>query len=150
MGLSSESLADILHRKNLRPSYHRIRVLEYLYRQKDGHPTVDEIFDALSPEIPSLSKTTVYNTLHNLVEAGLARAVSIDGVQTRFDGTVSSHGHFKCDSCGAIINFPIDFDRLAIAGLDEFDVTQKDVYFRGQCPECRNYKTQRKELETNG
>ena len=150
MSLSHEELANKLQSKNLRPSYHRIRVLEYLYHQKEGHPTAEEVFEALSPEIPSLSRTTVYNTLHSYVEAELARAVTIDEAQTRFDGTPLAHGHFRCDSCSAIINFPIDVDKLPIAGLDEFDINQKDVYFRGLCPKCRNPKTQRKEQKTDG
>jgi Fur family peroxide stress response transcriptional regulator len=140
MATLSDGLVRKLKDRGLRPSYHRIRVLEYLYERKDTHPTVDEIFDALSPEIPSLSKTTVYNTLHTFVQAGLARAVTIDPAQTRFDSTLANHGHFECDSCGAITNFPVNVDHLAIAGLDQFEITQKDVYFRGLCPKCRNPK----------
>ena len=36
--------------------------MEYLMAHRT-HPTVDEIYLALSPSIPTLSKTTVYNTL---------------------------------------------------------------------------------------
>jgi len=138
MGLSSEALADKLHRKGIRPSYHRIRVLEYLYQQKEGHPTADEVFDALSRDIPSLSKTTVYNALHTFVEAGLTRVVDIDEVEARYDITLSDHGHFKCTACGAITNFAVDIDRMTISGLDQYHINEKNVYFKGLCPNCMN------------
>jgi len=139
---ASNSPADRLRQKGLRPSYHRIRVLEYLCQQKEGHPTVDEIFEALSPDIPSLSKTTVYNTLHTFVKAGLARAVDIDEAQTRFDGTISEHGHFQCDACGAITNFAVDIDRIPVAGLDQFEISERNIYFRGLCPKCHKLQKQ--------
>jgi len=145
MALSSEALASKLHSKGIRPSYHRIRVLEYLFQQKDGHPTADEIFDALSPDIPSLSKTTVYNALHTFVEAGLVRVVDIDESEARYDITLSNHGHFKCDACGCITNFPIDINRVPIAGLDQFAIKEKNVYFKGLCPQCHSQQIQRKE-----
>ena len=141
MIVSHDVLADKLKKKGFRPSYHRIRVLEYLV-QHEGHPTVDEIFDALSPDIPSLSKTTVYNALHTFVEAGLARAVNIDDAEARYDITLANHGHFKCDACGCITNFAIDIDRVPIAGLDQFAINEKNVYFKGLCPDCLTQQTQ--------
>lgn len=109
MEIKIEFLTNELQKKGIRPSYQRIKVLECLYR-KDTHPTVDEIFRMLSPEIPSLSKATIYNTLHTFVEAGLVRVVSIDGTELRYDITLSNHGHFKCEMCGTIYNFQIDMD----------------------------------------
>jgi len=39
-----ENLAKILIEKNIKPSYQRIKVLEYL-TAKRNHPTADEIFN---------------------------------------------------------------------------------------------------------
>ncbi len=137
MEASIEFLTHQLKSKGIRPSYHRIKVLEYLH-QKGGHPTVDEIFSALSPEIPSLSKVTIYNTLHAFVEAGLVRVVEIDEAQMRYDITVGDHGHFLCEACGTIYNFPVNIDQTSIKGLNQFKITQKDVYLKGLCPNCDN------------
>ncbi len=110
-------------------------MLEYLY-QKEGHPTVDEIFHALSAVIPSLSKSTIYNTLYTLVEAGLVRDVDIDRIENRYDIVLSSHGHFQCNICGKIYNFKVIIDQVPVDGLEEFEITQKNVYFKGLCPAC--------------
>jgi Fur family transcriptional regulator, peroxide stress response regulator len=137
MDPSIEFLTEQLKRKTIRPSYQRIKVLEYLY-QKGGHPTVDEIFRALSADIPSLSKVTIYNTLHTLVEAGLVRVVDIDETEKRFDITLGDHGHFQCEACGTIYNFQVNIDQVPIDGLSQFEITQKNIYFKGLCPNCRN------------
>jgi Fur family peroxide stress response transcriptional regulator len=137
MDISIESITDQLKSRDIRPSYQRIKVLEYLY-QKGGHPTVDEIYRALSADIPSLSKVTIYNTLHTLVDAGLVRVVDINGTEKCFDIMLENHGHFHCEACGTIYNFQIDIDRVPMDGLDQFQINQKQVYFKGLCPNCRN------------
>ena len=120
-------------------------MLEYLYR-KGGHPTVDEIFRVLSPEIPSLSKVTVYNTLHTFVDAGLVRVVDIDDLENRYDITLFNHGHFLCEVCGTIFNFDVDVDQIPVQGLGKFEIKEKNVYFKGFCPNCKN-QSSRKEKE---
>ena len=135
MNASFTLLTNKLSGRGIRPSYQRIKVLEYLY-QKGGHPTVDEIYRALSPEIPPLSKVTIYNTLHIFAEAGLVRIVDIDDAEMRYDITLSDHGHFQCEACGTIFNFDVDIDQIPIEGLNQFDITKKDIYFRGLCPNC--------------
>lgn len=132
---SVEVLSRALQARDIRPSYQRIRILECLY-QKDMHPTVDDIFHALLPEIPSLAKATIYNTLHTFVQAGLARAVNIDENELRYDGMLATHGHFKCESCGTIYNFGIDIDSIPVSGLDQFQINEKNVFFKGICPDC--------------
>ena len=143
MHVSLEFLTEQLKSKGIRPSYQRIKVLEYLY-QKGGHPTVDEIFRALSTDIPSLSKVTIYNTLHALVEAGLAWIVGIDETEKRFDITPPNHGHFQCEACGTIYNFNINLEQVPIDGLNRFEIKQKNVYFKGLCPNCLEQPKSRK------
>ena len=47
-----------LQNHNIKPSVQRIAIMNYLIEHRT-HPTVDEIYTALSPSIPTLSKTTV-------------------------------------------------------------------------------------------
>ena len=78
-----------------------------------------------------MSKTTIYNTLNALVNANLVRVITIEDNETRYDATTENHGHFKCESCGEIFDFNINFDSLAAEGLGSFKVNHKDVYFKG-------------------
>ncbi|HYH04975.1 MAG TPA: transcriptional repressor [Bacillota bacterium] len=126
---------EYLLQKAIKPSYSRMKVLEYLVRNAT-HPTADEIYQQLVEELPTLSKTTVYNTLKLLTEAGLAKIVVIEENEARFDGNVNPHGHFKCESCGRIYDFEIAINSFETKGLAGFEIHEKDVYFKGICSNC--------------
>jgi Fe2+ or Zn2+ uptake regulation protein len=143
---SIEIYTQKLKDKGIRPSLQRVKVLEYMHRIQ-GHPTVDEIFRALSVDIPSLSKVTVYNTLHTLVEAGLVQEVEIDDTEKRFDVTLTNHGHFQCVTCGMIYNFHLNIDQVPFDGLTRFEIRQKNVYFKGICSSCLEQSFQKGEKD---
>jgi len=105
---------------------------------------VDEIFRALSPDIPSLSKATIYNTLHTFVKVELVRVVDMSEKEQRFDITLTSHGHFQCEACGTIYNFQVNIDHVPFEGLNQFEIKHKDVYFKGLCPDCLKQSKSRK------
>lgn len=130
-----EKISEELLKKNIKPSYQRIKILEYLIK-KNNHPTVDEIYNQLVREIPTLSKTTVYNTLNLFIENDLVRLLTIEDNETRYDSIMSNHGHFKCQSCGEIYDFPINIDEFKTDKLQGFKIADKNVYFKGLCPKC--------------
>jgi Fur family peroxide stress response transcriptional regulator len=129
----TEQLTD----KGIRPSFQRLKVLEYLHHCCN-HPTAEEIYTELSPEIPSLSLATIYNTLHTFVEASLVRELTFDTDVLRYDSILEDHGHFQCTSCGKIFNFTIDLEGIPADGLDGFQVVHKNVYYTGLCPDCQS------------
>lgn len=130
---------EYLIKKNIKPLFNRIKVLEYLLSHRN-HPTVDEIYNGLVGELPTLSKTTVYNTLKLFVNSNLVRLITIEDNETRYDADVSDHGHFKCESCDQVSDFSIDTDKLDTADLDRFKIVEKNVYYKGICPGCLDNK----------
>lgn len=132
---SLEELRQQLKAQKIAPSHQRLKVLEYLALNQ-CHPTADQIFTSLQKEISTLSKTTVYNTLRVLTEAGLVRVVAIEDKEARYDILTEDHGHFKCESCGDIYNFKIDMGALVSGDLAHFRIQDKNVYFKGVCPRC--------------
>lgn len=135
MKVKYEDLLSELKNKNIRLSHQRLKVLEYL-TQNYNHPTADQIYNGLHDEVPTLSKTTVYNTLNSLAEAGLVRVINIEDNETRYDVVTHNHGHFKCQQCKKIYDFQINIDSAEVSGLDDFVINEKSVYFKGICPQC--------------
>lgn len=131
---SLEELKQELKNRNISMSFQRLKVLEYLTSNR-CHPTVDRIYTDLHPEIPTLSKTTVYSTLKILVEAGLVNVVVTEN-ETRYDIATKTHGHFKCESCGVIYDFDIDINAVESEDLNGFQINNKNLYFRGICKKC--------------
>lgn len=123
----------------VKPSVQRIAIMEYLLEHKT-HPCIDVIYSALSQSMPTLSKTTVYNTLKLLTEHGAAQMLTIDERNACFDGDTEPHAHFLCKKCGKIFDLPIpvmehtEEQRLTEKG---FDIEERQLYYKGLCPECK-------------
>ena len=132
---TTENIKNYLLEKNIKPSYPRMKILEYLVTQKN-HPTVDNIYTDLVKEMPTLSKTTVYNTLNSFIKEDIARVITIEEGETRYDAEIENHGHFKCTKCGEIHDFKINELGLEKEGLEDFKINQKNFYYLGLCKDC--------------
>lgn len=134
--ITFENLERELKNKKINLSHQRLKILEYLI-ENQTHPTVDQIYTDLQIDMPTLSKTTVYNTLKLLVKADLVKVITIEDNEARYDINIENHGHIKCESCGTIYDFNIDTDSLISSDLEDFKIDEKNVYFKGICPRCR-------------
>ena len=129
-------LAQILQARGLRPSPQRTAVYKYLYYHSKQHPSVDTIYTKLAPEYPTLSRTTVYQTLEALHECGLVVKLTVEDGEMRFDAETHSHGHFKCIRCGKVSNvyYP---EGTPFPKVEEgYTVKETHLYYRGVCPQC--------------
>lgn len=134
--MDHEDFAKFLQMHDIKPSHHRIRVFQYLVENKN-HPTVDGIYRELKSEIPTLSKTTLYNTLSLFVDKKIVSLITIEENETRYDADTSLHGHFKCNGCGKVYDIRLHLSSLNFAELDNFEVYESQVYFQGICPICQ-------------
>ena len=87
--------------------------------------------------MPEISLATVYRNLNQLVAAGRLQAVQ-DGRQTRYDGNLSGHDHFRCLSCGALIDIHCDTADLAARAQATLglQVHRVQVEIHGTCASC--------------
>lgn len=133
---TKSQLADMLYKTQVKPSVQRIAILGHIANDRK-HPTADEIYGDMLSEFPTMSRTTVYNTLHTLVGAGLLRQLDIDAGNVRYDlAPQPQHSHFVCRRCGRI------FDMAIPSGLEDsvtggFTIDSVDVYYKGLCPDCK-------------
>ena len=100
-----------LSEAGVRPSVQRVAVYSYLC-EHPVHPTVETLYASLSPEYPTLSKTTIYNTLKLFEEKNLVHSLKIEDDKLRYDADIRPHIHFKCEKCGKVFDV---FDDTNIA-----------------------------------
>ena len=129
------NIAHHLNSNNIKPSVQRIKIFEYLYNSKN-HPTVDTIYCQLAGEIPTLSKTTVYNTLKLFIENGITSSLIIDGNEARYDAIMKKHAHFKCNDCGYIYDIEINDLKLKNSQLAGFEIGETNIHLIGKCKKC--------------
>ena len=94
---------SILAEAGIRPSIQRIAVYSWLC-EHPIHPDVETVYDALNPIYPTLSKTTVYNTLKLFEEKKIVQSIKIEDDKLRFDAEMKDHLHFKCIKCNGIFD----------------------------------------------
>lgn len=116
----------------------RVMLLAAL-EQDRSHPTAEQLYENLRLDHPSLSLSTVYQTLDVFIRTGLCRRVSDTGDCLRVDGTPQNHDHAICRTCGMI--FDIDrqlFPRPAPPGLlpPGLTVTGLRVEYDVICASC--------------
>jgi Fur family ferric uptake transcriptional regulator/Fur family peroxide stress response transcriptional regulator len=126
-----------LQQYSIKPSMQRTAVMEYLMQNKI-HPTIDEIFTALSPIMPTLSKTTVYNTLDLFVEKGAVQVLTIDEKNARYDVDISKHAHFFCKSCGKVHDiFNLNSEIFTLPNSPLFTINSVEISYSGICNTCK-------------
>ncbi len=135
MGSNQHNIQEFLKQHGIKPSYQRMKIYDYLIKYKN-HPTVDDIYQELVDEIPTLSKTTIYNTLKLFLEKEIVQLITIEENETRYDADTSIHGHFKCDECGKVYDIWLDISEMKLKGLDDFKVRESQIYFKGTCDKC--------------
>src|ERR1035437_7238384 len=125
-----------LRQFSIKPSMQRSAVMNFLLKNRI-HPTIEEIYLALSPTMPTLSKTTVYNTLDLFVEKGAVRALAIDEKNARYDVDISAHAHLLCRSCGSVSDIfnlkPIMYE---IPVSSKFKIDSVEISYFGICEKC--------------
>ena len=133
---NSDDLKGMIAAKGLKPTHQRILILDYLHGNTGRHLTAEQIHETLSKRAPTLSLTTVYNTLGSFVEAGLVSAITITGTETRYEWASTQHHHLLCKQCGRIIDIDIQCPNARRKSIKGYKIDEVHGYFKGICKSC--------------
>ena len=133
--ITIEGAKDYLVKNGINPSYQRLKIFEHLAKST-SHPTVDIIYHELSKEIPTLSKTTIYNTLNLFQRKGIVIGLTIEDNELRYDSNTELHAHFKCTKCGEVYDIPVEFPPEMNNKVSEHIVNERHFYMKGTCRNC--------------
>lgn len=118
-------------------SRQRDAIMENLCSRFD-HPTAEDIYFSLKPEMPALSLATVYRNLAQLESDGKILRIE-SGTTKRFDGNTNLHYHLSCLGCGGVYDVFMDNDcGLCQKATEVFDgkIVSHSVLFTGYCSSC--------------
>lgn len=133
--MTEQEVTSILKNKGICPTRPRVAILKYVY-EHFTHPTVDEVYTQLAPEISTLSKTTVYNTLRMYAEMGLCSMLTINERQLVFDGNYKPHAHFMCKTCGRVYDVPNADEIMQNFSIPGHQADEMHLYYKGTCQCC--------------
>jgi len=136
---SVSEITKILQDSGVSPSIQRIKILQFI-STNEVHSSVEKIYHELVTEIPTLSKTTVYNTLSLFIEKGIVNSLSIDNNEILYEQSQKPHAHFLCEVCKSIFDIDLNDNLLAIKEIYGNKVKKVDIHIKGVCNKCLNNK----------
>jgi Fur family transcriptional regulator, iron response regulator len=90
----------------LRPTRQRLLLARLLLENGNRHVTAEQLHGEASTSDLQVSLATVYNTLHQFVEAGLLQQVVVEPGRSYFDTNMADHHHFFCEPGGLLQDIP--------------------------------------------
>jgi len=134
-------LGRFLQDRGLRATQQRDAVLR-VFLARDAHVSVEELYERLRRDHPSIGHATVYRTMGLFVEAGIAKERRFHEGRVRYEPGVdtSHHDHLVCLHCGDIQEFEdptIERIQRDIAESRGFEVRYHRLELYGLCALCR-------------
>ena len=111
----------------------------WLLHGVDTHPTVESLYEAARTEMPTISRKTVYQTVHDLEALGEVALLDVGTGSIRVDPNVErAHHHLVCSRCGTVRDVLLDVADLRVPTRfrHDFEIESVEVVFRGVCDSC--------------
>jgi len=121
----------------IKPSAQRLAIVSYLADHRI-HPTVEDIYSALSVSMPTLSRTTIYNTLKLFAEQGAVQTLVIDEKNVRYDIDTSAHAHFQCLKCNRVYDIWLNQPLAVPENQGHLMILETHLYYKGYCERCKS------------
>lgn len=125
-----------LRRKNLKVTPQRIAILREI--GLNGHIGVEEIYENIKKQYPSISLATVYKNITILNEANILREIKAPNQKQKYELACDRHIHVSCEKCGKLQDVYLDVGQISQECMGKTGYTLFDVsaVFIGLCPEC--------------
>jgi Fur family peroxide stress response transcriptional regulator len=137
--MKNQELIDLFNKNGFKATTQRLAIYNYL-SSRDDHPTTEQVYDALRKDHPTISRATIYNTLHLLKQLGLIQELGFNEGSIRYDPNMELHINMICTNCGHIEdydsgNFKLHWKEL-ISELNFKPKGQRiDIYY--ECDKCK-------------
>ena len=138
-----DTMIALLREHDLKITPQRRMILKLLAGE-NGHPTAEDIYQQVSAVMPTVSRATVYNTLHELVALGVLNEVQdLSENRLRYDTHTGIHHHLFCTRCHTLVDLHHDFEMLHLTPEEAagYKILKHQVTFYGLCPECQKRET---------
>jgi Fur family peroxide stress response transcriptional regulator len=143
--LTQQELVDRLRTRSVRVTPQRLAIAEAVLNSTD-HPTVQQIYERVRNNFPSMTLATIYSTLGVLERSGLIQELPFERM-SRYEPNMDPHVNLVCISCENVMD--ADAGQEAVVRLknrilneSDFQVAWQRVDFYGWCPSCAAEKRQ--------
>jgi len=129
-----QNLKKLLDNSTLKATPQRLAILKEL--QKKGHASIEELYEDIKVENPSISLATIYKNITSLQQENIISEVC-NHQKPKYEIKKEPHAHFICKKCGNIEDIELDSEiDNKIEKL--YPNSQKELYIYGICSRCKS------------
>ena len=137
--ISFEETIQKLRSERFKLTPQRLAVIRYMLGNEE-HPSALKIHKELKRRYPTLSFSTVYNTLSMLERITELQSLHVYDNYLNYDPNTNPHIHFYCKACGNISDIFFEGRNDVTVPRGEIEGNSIDhisLVFKGTCKSCR-------------
>ena len=129
----------VLQENDLKATFQRINILDVI--DKNGHMSVEDIYEEIIKVHPSISLATIYKNIILMVEKSVLVEVPIASKKPKYELAKKDHIHLICTECGDVEDKAcLDMtDKIFhdMSDSEGFVLHKRQVNLYGLCASCR-------------
>ena len=129
----------LLKENDLKATFQRTNILEVI--DKNGHMSVEDIYEEVIKVHPSISLATIYKNIILMMEKGVLAEVPIAGKKPKYELSKNDHIHLVCTECGEVEDKAcMDATNRVLHELtdrEHFVLNKRQINLYGVCASCQ-------------
>ena len=125
----------LLQKSDLKATIQRTSILRSI--EEAGHINIDDIYEVLKEQYPTLSLATVYKNITLMQENSVITEVPISSNKSKYELKKDDHIHLICQECGDIQDKKISSKTKETLEISEFKLNSSQINLYGVCQVCQ-------------
>ncbi|CAA6801454.1 MAG: Peroxide stress regulator; Ferric uptake regulation protein; Fe2+/Zn2+ uptake regulation proteins [uncultured Sulfurovum sp.] len=127
---------SLLKENDLKATIQRTSILQSI--DKSGHINVDDIYEDVKRQYPTLSLATIYKNIIVMQEHNVIIEVPMNGEKSKYELKKEEHMHLICQNCGQIKDTEITSETKEALIIENFQLKSSQINLFGLCQECQH------------
>ncbi len=126
----------LLKENDLKATIQRTSILESI--DNAGHINIDDIYDNVKKQYPTLSLATIYKNIIMMQENNVIVEVPMNGEKSKYELKKDEHMHLICEACGHIKDTEITSATKEALVIENFQLKASQINLFGLCEQCQS------------
>lgn len=127
---------SLLKENDLKATIQRTSILKTI--DHAGHINIDDIYDNVKEQYPTLSLATIYKNIIVMQENNVIIEVPLNGEKSKYELKKEEHMHLICEVCGKIKDTQITPATKEALVIENFQLKASQINLFGLCQKCQN------------
>lgn len=126
----------LLKENDLKATIQRTSILKSI--DHAGHINIDDIYEDVKVQYPTLSLATIYKNIIVMQENNVIIEVPMNGEKSKYELKKEEHMHLICEACGEIKDTDITPATKEALVIENFQLKSSQINLFGLCQTCQS------------